>query len=123
MYRFMCFIGFVHNDRISHYKHTRNRNDIVEMRDEYLEWISYYRANGYSIYYQNENWVFKHMTNKKVWSDKVSCSNNDYLTLPSGKGKRSIVSHIGSAESALLDGCLLLFRCSKFNILLIITET
>ncbi len=62
----MCSIGFVYNDSISHYEHTKNHTDIVEMPDDNLEWISYHRANGYRIHYQDETWVFKNMTSKSV---------------------------------------------------------
>ena len=50
----MKSIGFIYDDRISHYEHTKQRPDIVTMRDNYLEWIQKYRDEGYNIYYQDE---------------------------------------------------------------------
>jgi hypothetical protein len=35
--------------------------------------------------------------------------------VPSGSGDRAIVSHLGSAETGILDGCLLLYNGSKSN--------
>ena len=66
LYRFMESIGFVYGDRVSHYEHTKNREDIACMRDDYSDWISYYRSNDYTIYYQDETWVFKNMTSSEI---------------------------------------------------------
>ncbi len=65
------------------------------------------------IYYQDESWGLKNMARSKIWRDKVEMSTDDLYKVPSGKGERSISSHIGCAETGLLDGCLLLFRGSK----------
>lgn len=66
LYRFMIKLGFMHDDRVTHYEYTKSRKDIASMRDDYLEWITKYRKEGYSIYYQDETWVFKNMAPKKV---------------------------------------------------------
>ena len=115
LYNFMKSIGFVYEDKLSHYEHTKNRTDVVSMRDNYLEWIAQYRAEGYRVYYQDETWVFKNMTCTKVWKDCMGNSTDGVYNVPSGKGERSIISHIGCAETLLLDNCLLLFRDSKSN--------
>ena len=69
LYRYMQSIGFINDDRISHYKQTKQRPDIVTMCGNYLEWIQKYRDEWYNIYYQDETWVFKTMTRSKVWKD------------------------------------------------------
>ena len=115
LYRFMKRIGFVYEDRVTHYEHTRNREDIIKMRDDYLDWIRKYREEGRRVYYQDETWVFKNMSCPKVWKDIVGLSTDGCFMVPSGKGERSILSHIGCAETGLLDGCMLLFRGSKSN--------
>ena len=73
------------------------------------------RNEGRCIYFQDENWVFKNMACNKVWKDIVGDANDDYFTVPSGKGERSILSHRGCADIGLLDQCMLLFRGSKSN--------
>ena len=54
LYRYMQSIGFIYDDRISHYEQTKKRPNIVIMRDNYLEWIQKYREKEYNIYYQDE---------------------------------------------------------------------
>ena len=115
LYRFMKSIGFVYGDRMSHYEHAKNREDIYCMRDDYLDWISYYRSNDYAIYYQDEISVFKNMTSSKAWKDIVGNSTDNVFNVPSGKGDRSILCHIGCAETGLLEDSMLLFRGSKSN--------
>ena len=111
----MLSIGFIHGEKPSYYKDTKQREDIKTMRDNYLEWVKQYREEGYKIYYEDETWVFKNMTCSKVWSDTMDKSTTDVFKVPSGKGERSILSHVGSSETGLLDVCMLLFRRSKAN--------
>ena len=66
LFRFMKSIGFIYNERVSHYKHTKNCRYVVAMRDDYLEWVEKHRKDGFSISYQDETWVFKNMTSSKV---------------------------------------------------------
>ena len=54
------------------------------MRDDYFDWISYYRAQGCRFCYQDETWVFKNMTSKKVWTVKEAGNNNVCCAAPSG---------------------------------------
>ena len=56
------------------------------------------------------------MTWAKIWKYSITDSTDGVYNVPFGKGKRSIISHIGCAETGLLDNCLLLFRGSKSNI-------
>ncbi len=73
----MCSVGFVYNDRISHYEHTKNRIYVIRKRVDYLKWMFFQRANGYRAHYLVETWLFKNVTSKKVWIDKVSSNDND----------------------------------------------
>lgn len=115
LYNFMKSIGYIYGDRISPYVHKKSREDIILMRDNYLEWINHYRENGFNIFYQDETWVFKNMTCSKVWQDTAEDSTKDTFNVPSGKGERSILSHVGSGETGLLEGCMLLYRGAKAN--------
>ena len=80
-----------------------------------MDWIEIYRQEGRRTYYQDETWVFKNMTCSKAWKDIRENATKDVLHVPSGRGKRSILSHIGSPDSGLVNGCMLLFRGSKSN--------
>ena len=85
LYRFMKRIGFVYEDRVTNYEHTRNREDIIKMRDYYLEWIYKYREEGRREYYQDETWGFKNMSCAKVWKDIVGLSTDGCFMVPSGR--------------------------------------
>lgn len=115
LFKFMKSIGFAFDDHVSPYEHKKRPDDIQLMRDNYLEWIQNYRAEGYNIYYQDETWVFKNIACRKVWQDKVGNSTQGTFNVPSGKGERSILSHVASQETGLLNNCLLLFRGAKSN--------
>ena len=42
-------------------------------------------------------------------------AHDTFYKVPSGKGARCIISHLGSREHGLLDGCCLMFRGEKSN--------
>ena len=115
LHRFMKSIGFIYGEKISHYEYTKNRADVISMRDNYLDWISKYREEGYRIYYQDETWVFKNMSCNKVWRDIAPGVIEESYKVPAGRGDRPIVYHVGCADTGLLDNYLLLFRGSKSN--------
>lgn len=115
LYRFMLKNGFIHDDRVTHYEYTKTRKDVVAMRDNYLEWISKYRSEGYFIFYQDETWVFKNMAPKKIWKDTQGDLTQEQPRKPSGSGERSILSHVCCENIGLLNGCMLLFRGEKSN--------
>ena len=114
MRMFMKKNGFSYTERKSHYEYTRERSDIIEMRCDYLDYISEYREKGYQVFWQDETWVFKNMSKPKVWQiiTKNSILYNNYK-VPSGSGERAIVCHLGSSETGLLDGCELCFHGKK----------
>ena len=51
----------------------------------------------------------------KIWKFLKSDSADGLYTVTSGKGDRSIICHVGCAETGLLENCLLMFRGSKSN--------
>lgn len=105
----------------------RNRNsalteraDLVVWRQKYIEDIRRYRDEGRTIYFLDETWVNAGECSSKVWIDTFVKSHTDAflkgLTTgpknPSGKGKRLIVVHIGSADG-FVEGGLLCFESKK----------
>ena len=111
LYKFMQQTGFKFSHCKSHYDYTRERPDVMTMRENYLLWLSKYRQEGYEIYFQDETWANKNMGCSKVWQF-TKTGEITYKVL-AGKGARCIISHLGSKEHGLLDGCLLLFRGEK----------
>lgn len=84
--------GLSYRQRPNYYPYARERNHIVVMRYNYLEWIQCYRQQGYRILWQNETWVFK------KWLMPVFCKRIIFLSgedidyrVPSGNGDRYIV--------------------------------
>ena len=55
------------------------------------------------------------MTSTKAWKDVVKNTTGDFTRMPSGRVERLILSHVFSADTGLLDGCMLLYRGSKSN--------
>ena len=53
------------------------------------------------------------MKSTKIWKDMIADAMEIEYRFPAGKGDRLIVCQVGSAESGLLENCLLLFRGSK----------
>ena len=43
LYRFMKSIGVIYGVRVPHYEHTKESEDILKIRDDYLYWIEQYR--------------------------------------------------------------------------------
>lgn len=98
------------------------KNEIVVWRRNYLEKIRQYRQEGRKIYYMDETWLNEGHTVQKVWQDlNIQSKRQAFLEglstglkAPSGKGRRLIITHIGS-ETGFLDGGLEIFQSKKTN--------
>jgi len=96
------------------------REDIILWRRNYLREIKRFREEGRPIYYLDETWVNAGDVNSKIWVDKsvltARMASSSGLSTgavnPTGKGKRLIVSHIGS-EDGFVHGGLLCFESKK----------
>ncbi|XP_060855619.1 uncharacterized protein LOC132933335 [Metopolophium dirhodum] len=96
------------------------REDLVTWRRSYISDIRRYREEGRTIYFLDETWVNAGDCSSRVWVDQTIQSHRDAflrgLTTgsrnPTGKGKRLIVVHIGSAEGFVAGG-LLCFESKK----------
>jgi len=96
------------------------REDLVTWRRSYISDIRRYREEGRTIYFLDETWVNAGDCSSRVWVDQTIQSHRDAflrgLTTgsrnPTGKGKRIIVLHIGSAEGFVAGG-LLCFESNK----------
>lgn len=119
LYRLLKSMDFVY------VKRGRNsalieKMEIILWRRNYLKEIKRYRKEGRPIYYLDETWVNAGDVNSKVWFDKTvktaRMAASEGLSTgavnPSGKGKRLIVSHIGS-EDGFVPGGLLCFESKK----------
>ena len=51
----------------------------------------------------------------KIWKEFIADSTHKVYGVPYGKGKHSLISHVGCAETGLLINFLLPFRVSKSN--------
>lgn len=96
------------------------RGDLVVWRQKYIEDIRRYRSEGRTIYFLDETWVNAGECSSRVWIDTSVKSHRDAFLKglstgpknPSGKGKRLIVVHIGSADGFVERG-LLCFESKK----------
>ena len=94
--------------------------EIVSWRRQYLRKIKQHREENRRIYYLDKTWINEGHTVSKVWQDKNVQSNRQAvlegwstgIKAPSGKGRRLIITHIGSSEGFLKER-LLLFESKK----------
>ena len=105
-------IGFVYESRVTHYEHTVNREDVIKMRDDYLDWIRKFKKKGVVCITKMKIGVFKNISCRKDWKHTVGISNDGRFMVPSGKGERSILLYIGFAETGLLGECML---CGNYS--------
>lgn len=102
-------------------KHDRRsvlteKDEIVCWRRQYLREIRTLRAAGKTIFYLDETWLNEAHIVSKVWQDKTIKNSRQAwlqglstgLTVPIGKGRRLIITHIGS-DQGFVDGGLLEF--------------
>ncbi len=96
--------------------------EIVRKRREFLNQIKKYRDAGYKIFYTDETWCGANHTKKFGWVEDTSSEENvnsfDFyrsrvqhvaslrggFLVPSGAGKRVIITHIGSEDGFLEEG-------------------
>lgn len=96
------------------------RGEIVQWRRDYLRKIRHERSQGKRIYYLDETWINEGYTVNKFWQDKNVLSSRQAfmegwstgLRPPSGKGRRIIITHIGSSDG-FVNGGLLTFESKK----------
>lgn len=96
------------------------RDEIGVWRRKYLRTIHRMRQELRKIYYLDETWLNAGHTRNKVWVDgTVSSSKQAFLAglstgnkAPSGKGKRLIITHIGS-QTGFVENCLWVFESKK----------
>lgn len=106
-------------------KRSRNsalleKDEIVLWRRKYLKRIREYREEGRKIYYTDETWVNEGHTVGKVWQDlEIKSKRQAFLEgfstglkAPTGKGRRLIITHVGS-DSGFLEGGLSVFESRK----------
>lgn len=112
-------LGFEYTKRNRNSALTERR-DLVVWRQKFIIDIRRFRNEGRTVYYLDETWVNAGDCCSKVWMDKTITSHRDAFLKglstgpknPTGKGKRLIVVHIGSAEG-FVEGGLLCFESKK----------
>ena len=94
-----------------------DRQDIIFWRGQYLRDMSRYRSEKRTIFYLDETWVNEGHSVQKIWQDNnIQNSRQVFieglstgLKIPAGKGRRLIMTHVGS-ESGFVNGGLLEFE-------------
>nr|XP_034183440.1 uncharacterized protein LOC117605818 [Osmia lignaria] len=96
------------------------KENIIAWRQEYIENIQKYRAEGRPIYYLDESGINAGDVRRKLWADtSVSCpANAEEKSLstgirpPANRGQRLIIGHVGSSDG-FVPGALLCFQSKK----------
>jgi|SRR5579872_2984095 len=105
-------------------KHNRKAlllesDEIVCWRRKYLRSIKQFRNEQKKIFYLDETWINQGYVVKQMWQDKnITSARQAFIEglstgikVPSGKGKRLIITHIGSEEGFLNEGLLSFQSC------------
>ena len=88
------------------------RPEARELRAKFLRDIDRYRREGYNVVYLDETWVNKNHCRAAAWYPSYDLLREllkdqavDYQpipNIPSGKGKRLIILHAGSASTGFI---------------------
>ncbi|XP_061704644.1 uncharacterized protein LOC133515996 [Cydia pomonella] len=116
LHKLLRHIGFKFIKR-SRNSLMNDREDLQYWRRNYLKCVKEARAAGKKIFYLDETWVNEGHTKSLIWLDSTIQNArhaminglSSGLRNPSGKGKRLIVTHIGS-EDGFVEGGLLVFE-------------
>jgi hypothetical protein len=114
-YELLQEMGFKYGGNIDSREALKRQTHVIEMRRHYLCYVAALRAQGYTIFYQDETWVNKNTTRRKHWFNEAS----GQVVRPGGKrapiglGGRAIVVGIGSGRTGIVGELLDVFRGKK----------
>jgi len=106
----MADLGFKCTRGPNHYDVAREKRSIVKQRENFIKKMREHRADEPTIFYTDETWANKNMTPGRIWTDNSSRAR---LNVPSGKGARIIIAHVGSRKTGLVPGASLVFKGKK----------
>eukprot|EP00170_Pyropia_yezoensis_P003027 contig_12710_g3034 len=110
LFRCMQDLGFTFARGPNHYDIAREKPSTVAQRNEFLRRVQEYREAGRTIFYTDETWASKNMTPSRTWNDGNLRAR---LNVPSGKGGRIIIAHVGSRSTGLVKDAALVFIGKK----------
>ena len=88
------------------------RADLVSARSRYLRLVKQKREEGYDIKYLDETFVNEHHTKEKEWTSTDGMLGR---IVPSSKGKRLIIAHVGGKDGFVPDTSLVFKSISTDN--------
>ena len=103
-------LGFSFSRGPNHYDVVREKPSVRKQRNNFIDTERQYRAAGRTIFYSDETWLNKNMTTYRSWNDG---SSNARLNVPSGKGGRIVIAHVGSRSVGLVEGAAWVFIRNK----------
>ena len=103
LWRTLHRIGFSCSAGSSHYDRVKEKASVVLQRLQYTRKIQELRAEGCTIFYQDETWFNKNMVPLTERVDERGRGGRD---APAGKGSRFIVNSVGSRACGLLPSAL-----------------
>ncbi|KAF1333717.1 hypothetical protein FI667_g2536, partial [Globisporangium splendens] len=110
LHRFLTAkMRYSYGQRRSHYDNLKEDVFVAAQRVRYIKRMREFRDQGRPIFYQDETWVNRNMSPTLVCLDE---EDKGGIKVPSGKGERSIVCHIGG-ETGFVHGAELVFRGKK----------
>jgi len=103
-------LGFSFSRGPNHYDIAREKLSVRKQRNNFTDTERQYRPAGRTIFYTDKTWLNKNMTSYRSWNDGTS---NARLNVPSGKGGRIIVAHVGSRSVGLVEEASWVFIGNK----------
>jgi len=110
LFRAVHEIGFSFSRGPNHYDVARENPSVVSQRDSFLPPTKQYRDGGRTMYYTEETWAKKNMSVYRSWTGGTLRTR---MPVPSSKGVRLILAHVGSRETGLVSDAALVLICQK----------
>jgi len=103
-------IGYSFSGRPNHYEEAREKRSVRKQRNKFIDTVCKYREAERTMYYTDEVWLNKSISTYHSYNDGRTDAS---LKVPSGKGARCIVAHIGSSKDGPVDVASSVFIGSK----------
>jgi transposase len=106
LWRTIRSLGFTFRKYVGGRNLICEKPHIVAMRSKYLREVREMRRDCYDIVYLDETWINAHHSNEREWQ---SSDGTTKRLVPSSKGQRLIIAHVGSSHHGLLNNTELIF--------------
>jgi len=112
LWRRMRQLGFKVVKKSKYESYIKERSWVVAQRLRYIREVKVYRRQNRPLFYQDESWITKNLTEDVEWNDSLD-EEDKPSEVPPGPGARSILCGIGSSSVGWLPGSFVMWRGSS----------